>query len=184
MSECSWRLTRHPRDAVSSRLRLRDHDYAGAHTYLVTICIYHRSCLFGEVRDGALYLNAAGVMIDSWWHTIPATYPSVLLDAFVVMPNHVHGVISLGSCPDVLDGGPSLSEVMGWFKTRTGNDYGLGVRELGWPPYDGKLWQSGFYDHIIRTNAALERIRRYIANNPSRWAEDEENPAMIERDAN
>lgn len=139
MPDRTWDSLRHPRMAVTSRLRLRGHDCASANTYLVTVCTNYRACLFGEVLDGELHLNAAGVVIDSWWHTIPSAYPSVLLVAFVVMPNHVHGVISLGTCPDLQDGGPSLIDVIGWFKTRTGNDYGLGVRELGWPPYDGKL---------------------------------------------
>ena len=74
-----------------------------------------------------------------------------------------------------------LSQIMHWFKTRTTNDYILGVRTEGWPRYPGKLWQTGFYDHIVRDEPTLERIRSYIAANPSRWPWDEENPRRVSR---
>lgn len=166
---------RHARESVTSRLRLRGHDYADACTYLVTVCTAHRACLFGEIVNSELVLNEAGVVIDSWWHTIPARFNGIWLDAMVVMPNHVHGIISLGADPAVpVD--KSLSDIIGWFKTRTVNDYGLGVRMCSWPRYSAKLWQPGFHEHIIRSDAALDQIRQYINANPARWAEDAENP--------
>ena len=99
----------------------------------------------------------------------------------IVMPNHVHGVIMiLSTDPLEIDPStPKLSQIMRWFKTRTTNDYILGVRTEGWPRYPGKLWQTGFYDHIVRDEPTLERIRSYIAANPSRWPWDEENPRRV-----
>lgn len=167
---------RHSRESVTSRLRLRDHDYSDAGTYYVTICTMGRACLFGDVRDGEVVLNDAGVVIDSWWRTIPNRFDGIWLDALVVMPNHLHGIIALGADPTAIDNANTLGDIIGWFKNRTVNDYGLGVRTLGWPRYNGKLWQTSYYEHIIRSDAALERIRRYIDNNPANWAEDEENP--------
>lgn len=167
---------RHSRESVTSRLRLRDHDYSDAGTYYVTICTMGRACLFGDVRDGEVVLNDAGVVIDSWWRTIPNRFDGIWLDALVVMPNHLHGIIALGADPTAIDNANTLGDIIGWFKNRTVTDYGLGVRTLGWPRYNGKLWQTSYYEHIIRSDAALERIRRYIDNNPANWAEDEENP--------
>lgn len=167
----------HARDAVTSRLRLRDHDYTSPATYFVTLVTANRTCLFGQIEAGAMVLNEAGTDIDSWWHTIPARFPSVMLDAMVLMPNHLHGVISLGTDPALRHDAPSLSGIIGWFKTRTVNDYGLGVRTCGWPPYRDRLWQPGLHEHIIRSDSALQRVRAYIASNPAGWADDDENPA-------
>jgi putative transposase len=175
MPKSSGPYQRHSRESVTSRLRLRDHDYTDSSSYFVTICTAHRACLFGEIKDSEMILNEAGVVIESWWHTIPARFSGIWLDAMVVMPNHVHGIISQGADPAVpID--KSLSDIIGWFKTRTVNDYGLGVRTRGWPRYRSKLWQPGYHEHIIRGDAALERIRRYIDGNPARWLEDAENP--------
>ncbi len=165
----------HSRDAVTSRLRLRGHDYSAPSNYFVTICTTDRACLFGTIRDGMMTASTAGLVIESWWYSIPSEYPDALLDAMVVMPNHLHGIISLGTDPDRTSRGdaPSLSEVIGWFKSRSTHDYILGVKADGWPRFRGKLWQEAFYDHIIRSERALERIRTYIAANPSQWERDE-----------
>lgn len=78
------------------------------------------------------------------------------------------------------DGGrPALGDVVGWFKTMTTNAYIRGVKESGWEPFPGRLWQRNYYEHIIRNERGLERIRAYIDGNPARWTEDEENPDRI-----
>ena len=167
---------RHSRDVVTSRLRLRGYDYSDPGAYFVTICTAGRACLFGEVRDTTMELNAAGTVVESWWHSIARRFPDVLLDALVVMPNHLHGIISLGTEPDRSVDAPSLSDMVHWFKNRTVNDYGLGVRSHNWQPYSSKLWQSGFYEHIIRSEKSFIRIRSYIESNPYYWSIDEHNP--------
>lgn len=177
-------MTQPPRrDAVTSRLRLRGYDYATPGAYVVTLCTERRVCLFGDVADDEMRLSAAGQVIESWWGSIPRRFPRVELDVMIVMPNHVHGVIMiLSTDPLEIDPStPKLSQIMRWFKTRTTNDYILGVRTEGWPRYPGKLWQTGFYDHIVRDEPTLERIRSYIAANPSRWPWDEENPRRVSR---
>ncbi len=97
----------------------------------------------------------------------------------LVMPNHLHGVITLGA--DEVDASPplkapTLSDVMYWFKSITTNDYMLGVRTLNWPRFPGKLWQENYYEHIIRSDAALDKIRDYIVANPSQWEGDKYHP--------
>jgi REP element-mobilizing transposase RayT len=78
-------------------LRLKGYDYAQAGAYFVTICTQGRVCLFGEVVDGAMRWNAAGAVVDAEWHGLPRRFPGVQTDAFVFMPNHVHGIIHVGA---------------------------------------------------------------------------------------
>jgi putative transposase len=166
------------REGVTSRIRLRDYDYASPNTYFVTLCTAHRARLFGDVRDGEMILSPAGLVVDCWWGSMPAHFSHVVLDAMVVMPNHLHGILMIVPDYPLADNRrPSLSEIMRWFKSHTTGDYALGVRLQQWPPFDRKLWQPRFYDHIVRNDRSLERIREYIAANPSRWPEDEFNDA-------
>ena len=177
-------------------MRLADFDYAEHSAYFVTICTQNRLPLFGAISGDALLANAAGKAIEHWWAELPHKFPRVEIDEFVVMPNHVHGLLFINGADVVLNerelqngqGGHTgpplrvsegpLPRVMQWFKTMTTNAYFAGVRDHGWPAVDGKLWQRGYYDHIVRRNEALNDIRQYIINNPRKWSEDEHNPAV------
>jgi putative transposase len=159
---------------VTSRLRLRDYDYSTPGVYFITICTEDRTCLFGDVKDGVLVPHTSGLVVESWWYSIPRRYPSVDVADIVVMPNHIHGLISLGTDPDNEVELP-LSMVVGWFKSITTTDYRRGVALDGWPRFPGKLWQEGLYDHIVRTDGALKRIQQYMAANPANWMEDDFN---------
>lgn len=96
-------------------------------------------------------------MVASVWSTAPDVFPGIVLDAFVIMPNHVHAILTLG-------------DVVKWFKTLTTVENAKGVTLLGWPRFPGRLWQHRSYDHIVRNAADLERVRRYIEANPWRWS--------------
>jgi REP element-mobilizing transposase RayT len=171
---------RHDRRSI----RLPGYDYSQAGAYFVTVVAQNRLCLFGDIENGTMRLNEAGQMVEGVWDAIPAHYPGVDVDAFVLMPNHVHGVIVLGD--GLLERGPapavappptlSVGDVMHRFKTMTTKRYADGVRQRGWTPFPGRLWQRNYYEHIIRDESALQRIREYIAENPARWDEDQENP--------
>jgi REP element-mobilizing transposase RayT len=163
--------TWHSRDGVTSRLRMRGHDYASAASYFITLCAERRACLFGAVHDGVFDPSPAGVIIDSWWHYLPARFASVALDAAVVMPNHFHAIIHLGTDP-TRGTVPELGDVVRWFKIRTTYDYTIGVRTEGWPRFPGRLWQQQFHDHIIRDERGLERARAYVEGNPAKWEDD------------
>lgn len=182
-------------------IRLKGYDYTRPGAYFVTICTQDRLSLFGEVVGGQMRLNAAGKMVQSVWDEMPGFYPGVMTDEFVVMPNHVHGIIVLvgtvGADPCVCPytGQPqntrqpqgvaptlSLSDVVHRFKTLTTKRYIDGVKQCGWPAFRGRLWQRHYYEHIIRDEGALERIRRYISENPIRWHLDRENPDAIGQD--
>jgi REP element-mobilizing transposase RayT len=146
-------------------IRLKEYDYSQAGAYFITIVTQERECLFGEIIDGEMQLNTAGELLTSWWHRLPGKFPSVSVDTFVVMPNHLHGIIAIdvpgqthGSAPTesgeivgadlrvrphaggVRPNAP-IPQMIQWFKTMTTNAYIHGGRESGWAPFKGRLWQ-------------------------------------------
>ena len=180
--------------------RLEGYDYLQAGCYFVTICVQSREELFGEIIDGEMVANAAGKMVETIWNELPEFYRGIETDQFQVMPNHVHGIIvitgnefhhrTIGTgpraCPDCVHppkGQPqgvvptlSLSDIVHRFKSLAAHRYITGVKDGEWRPFDRKLWQRSFYDHVIRDDEDLYRVREYIQNNPLQWALDEYNP--------
>ncbi len=175
-------------------IRLKNYDYSQPGAYFVTICSQNRQCLFGENKNAAIILNDAGRMITNIWHQIPDYYPGNGIGEFVVMPNHIHGIIfvGVGLCAYPEMGQPqrvaptrqkqeiaarlSLPDIVHRFKTITTKQYTDGVKQMGWQPFYGKLWQRNYYERIIRNEDELNEIRQYILSNPIKWALDEENP--------
>lgn len=173
-------------------IRLKGYDYAQAGAYFVTIVVQGRQRLFGEVTGGVMQLNDAGLMVQDSWNELQKYYPGVEAEAFVVMPNHFHGIINLaGPDPHAIsrsEGQPrgvaptrdatkmSLSEVVHRFKTLTTKRYIEGVKQFSWPSFSARLWQRNYFEHAIRNEDSLRRIRRYIVENPLRWEFDRENP--------
>jgi len=165
-------------------IRLPHYDYSKPGAYFVTICTHGSALFFGTIRQGAFLTNPAGSMIHRWWVELERKFSGIRLDEFIVMPNHVHGIMWIESPVGVtLRGHPSLSDVMDWFKTMTTNEYIRGVKTQGWPRFDGHVWQRGFYEHVIRTERTLAAIRRYIVENPLRWELDRENPDRVSKRA-
>ncbi len=186
--------------AAERRLtRLREHDYAAPGAYFVTVCTLHKEPILGEIQGESLRLSPAGLIVNEAWHDLPRHYAHVQLDAFVVMPNHVHGIIFIEepSLTDSVGAGlrpapthhdrpaPSkgvssrrhgLSEIVRAFKSFSARRINALHGTLG-----ARVWQRGFYDHVIRNEDDLARIREYIAMNPLRWSLDEENPAYSPR---
>lgn len=126
---------------------------------------------------------------------MPEKY-GIATDAFAVMPNHIHGIVVIGSIPTPVGAGPcacpnacacpgagqpqvaglSLPDVVHRFKTMTTRRYANGVKERGWSPLHGRLWQRSYYEHVIRNNESLHKIRDYIAGDPAQWAAGREKP--------
>jgi putative transposase len=110
----------------------------------------------------------------------PNAEPQADVDGDAILPGQPSGqprmVAPTGMGGDAVDRTPTLGQIVGWFKTMATNEYIRGVKQLGWPPFRGKVWQRNYYEHIIRNREALERIRGYIQTNPERWALDRENP--------
>jgi REP element-mobilizing transposase RayT len=129
----------------------------------------------------------------------------VEIDAFVVMPNHFHGIIILTdiqsepvgagprACPTPKTAQPpqktgqpqgpaptvTLGDVVHRFKSLTTARYRQNVKKLGWPPFSGCLWQRNYYEHIIRAENDFNTVCEYILLNPAKWAEDDENPDFV-----
>lgn len=161
------------RDAIPWRkaTRLRTFDYRTPALYHVVTTTAGTICRFGAVREGVMICNDIGEMIDEIWNAIPEQFPGVSIDASVVMPNHIHGIIFIE--PNVDDAlSVALGDIMKWFKGVTGNRYSRGVHGRGWPPYDRHFWHRNYYDHIVRDEPDLERVRTYIVNNPANWNTD------------
>ncbi|MBM3188247.1 MAG: transposase [Chloroflexi bacterium] len=184
-------------------IRLRGYDYASAGAYFVTLCAQGKACLFGDVAGHEMVLNGAGEMVRRVWDELATRYPGVALDAFVLMPNHLHGIIVLqpavGAAPRgrPLRGCPgngqargpgqaqgpaptptlSLADVVHRLKSFTTALYLRGAREEAWPAFEGRLWQRNYWERVIRNERELRAIQEYIANNPAQWAEDRLNPA-------
>ncbi|WP_299702374.1 transposase [uncultured Pontibacter sp.] len=165
--------------------RLNGYDYSRDALYFVTSCVKDKVCCFGEVIDGEMQLNEYGYIAEQQWRLLEERYSYVILQAYVVMPNHVHAIIeidrdSVGTGRDlsarrqtdetnaVAFPNPKvkpLSELIGVYKTSTSKL----IRTAG---LDDFAWQRSFHDHIIRTDKAYYQIRDYILTNPERWAED------------
>jgi putative transposase len=150
----------------------------------VTICTQERACLFGVIQDDKVCLNDAGRTIEKWWFELNRKFPMVETDEFVIMPNHFHGVVIITDVPVGADlrvgpipegghptqqgahAGAPLQAVIQWFKTMTTNEYIRGVKTASWPAFNRRLWQRNYYEHVIRDDQSLNRIRQYIVDNP------------------
>lgn len=162
----------HPDKLRRRSIRLKGYDYTQSGAYFVTICAQNREGLFGEVVNGEMVLSEAGKMVGHIWKELLIRFPSVELDAFVVMPNHIHGIIIIVGAGLALPYSPKLGDVVGTFKSISAICVNRLLSRVGQP-----LWQRNYYEHIIRDEDKLNLIRQYILENPLRWEMDRENPA-------
>ena len=179
-------MTRYDSDHHHRRsIRLKNYDYTQPGAYFVTVCTYERAPLFGAVADGRMILNPLGQMARQCWLAIPDHFPHTQLDKFVIMPNHVHGIIWI--VDDVANVGakdfsprPSNGKRPRGTSRTIGSvvrGFKIGVTKWGRRNTDVfSVWQRNYYEHIIRTERSLNAIRRYIAENPLRWHLDRNNP--------
>lgn len=161
-------MTYDPRIHHRRSIRLKGYDYSRPGYYFFTTCILDRRCILGDVADAEMRCNELGDAVWAIWRELPLHYPHVCLDAFVVMPNHVHGIIQLVGIP--MPPGKrrhAFPEIVRSFKSFASRDIN---RLLGTP--GDNHWQRDYWEHVVRTQGELERIRRYIQNNPRRWEFD------------
>ncbi len=163
-------------------IHLPEYDYTIPGAYFVTLCTQDRRPIFGDVMDGCMRLNEAGRMVQAVWEELPARYSCVRTDAFIIMPNHVHGIIVLADGPVVSPGHvgeglkPSptqrhgLPEIVRAFKTFSARSVNAIRRSPGRP-----VWQRGYYERVVRRCEDINRIRAYILDNPRRWELDRDN---------
>jgi REP element-mobilizing transposase RayT len=151
-------------------LRYRCHDYRAPCCVHVTICTHARQRLFGTVSTDGMHLNDAGRFVAASLRSFHSDEDGVVIDAHIVMPDHLHAIIILGTNPDV-DTEGSISDVVQRFKMRVMRCWPNGIRTRGWAPYDSRLWQRSFHDTLIEHDRHLETTRDYILANPARWME-------------
>lgn len=189
-NESQFDPTKHHRRSI----RLKGYDYASEGAYFVTIVTQGRECLFGEIVDGEMHLTKYGEIVRKWWDEIPLHFPNVAAGAFVIMPNHIHGMIFMiderrgevlspqgdsNEMNNELPGGetpplrkPALGQIVGYFKYQSTKE----MNQADNTRTINKFWQRNYYEHIIRNEKELQQKTDYILDNPFRWEEDEENP--------
>lgn len=166
-------------------IRLKEYDYSQPGEYFVTICTKNHECIFGSIVNGKMDLNEMGRVVDKCWKEISEHFPNVELDEYVIMPNHIHGILMLNdsvgtrhavSLPERF-GKPvpgSLSTIVRSFKSAVTKR----INEMHLTD-NASLWQPRYYDRIIRSEKELQNIRDYIANNILTLAIETENPDNI-----
>ena len=168
-------------------VRLRGFDYSELGNYFITICTAGKKHILGAIQDRRMILSPAGKAVRAAWFDLPGRYPSIELREFVVMPNHVHAIVSLtqpirralrGAASSAPTNGkpvpcPTLGEIVRAFKSLSAIEVNHVLDHSG-----QAVWQRSYYEHIIRHAKEYDQIRRYIADNPIRWDEDPENAPL------
>jgi REP element-mobilizing transposase RayT len=171
-------------------VRLKGYDYSQAGIYFITICTQNRECLLGEIINEAMKLSQFGSIAQQQWFEIEKRFPDIELDEFVVMPNHIHGILihkfvgaPLAGAQNANDkiqttvkGAPVLGSVIGGYKSLVIHHCLQHIKDSDSKIALGKFWQRNYHEHIIRNEASLEKIREYVVNNPINWPVDELNP--------
>lgn len=164
-------------------IRLREYDYSKAGLYFLTICTQHRQLLFGSITNGNMILNDPGHMVATQWRELSIRFDGMIrLHEYIVMPNHFHGIIELvGAYPcgrpllqdDQLGKtAPHIGNIVGAFKSITTTKYIEYVKQNDWKPFEKRIWQRNYHEHIIRDESAYLNITNYIKTNPERWIDD------------
>jgi|SRR5699024_7311723 len=174
-------------------IRLKGWDYRNPGLYFITICTDERRHHFGEIQNGMMGLSVPGCVAWHFWREVPDHQSNVVLDEFVVMPNHLHGIIGIESQEEAVgtvgtlhatsvqnenlanDEMSSLSPDAGSLSTIIRSYKSAITRWCNANSHEYFAWQSRFYDHIIRNEESLQRIRKYIRDNPLKWQIDQEN---------
>ena len=187
-------------------IRLQGYDYSQNGAYYVTLCTQNRECLFGEIVKGEMILNEYGKIVEQCWNNLSNHYDNIELDAYVIMPNHFHGIILI---TDTVDNVGAIHELplhelplhespIHESPIQSPIQSPQQRRKMLLPKIIGRfkmnsakqinlmrntpgisVWQRNYYEHIIRNNKSLENIRNYIINNPSEWYYDDYNPKKV-----
>jgi len=142
-------------------IRLRSYDYATPNPYFATICTHN--------RELSLVRLDVATAVERTWHALPNRFDNLELDEFIVMPNHIHGIVVITG-----ERGASLKKIMRAFKSLSAIEANRILDRSEHP-----FWQRGYYERTVRSDRELDAVREYIRNNPAAWDEDPENPARL-----
>ena len=164
--------------------RLKGYDYSREGLYFITVCIQNRECLLGEISNGEMILNEYGETVQKVWNELPRHYMNIQLGEFIVMPNHIHGIIIINN-DDNNDGGGNVGAGFKLAPTATATKkHGLPEIVRALKTFSAKqinkirntagekVWQRNYYEHIIRNANAHHKIAAYILDNPAKWLND------------
>ena len=142
-------------------IRLQGYDYSKSGAYFLTICTFQRQHLFGEINNGEIQLNVTGQIVSAIWQKIPQHFPNVELDQFIIMPDHLHGIIVISEQPEQAI---SLTTIIQNFKS-------ISTRKINKINQNSSvsIWQRNYYERIVRSYQELHRLREYISTNPENW---------------
>lgn len=183
-----------PKKHHRKSIRLKGYDYSQAGLYFITICAQDRACLLGNIENGEMILNDPGRLVENECLKLPQRFHNIELHEFVVMPDHFHAIleITISGATLVVDQNKTIAQnetvqppilwqpqgiapiikpktvgdMVGAFQSIVTVEYIRGVKQLGWQPFNGKLWQRNYWEHIIRNKQSYQRISKYIINNP------------------
>lgn len=198
---CPYDMNDNPKQSVGydpdthhrRSVRFRGFDYARTGEYFLTLVAHHRQCLFGDIVDGRMELTFLGEIVSSEWLKTPGIRPEIELDEWVIMPNHLHGIIrisvgadgvrpnKIGHTPcaptDLFRRPQTLGSFVAGFKAATTR----AIRQR-LHCHNKPIWQRNYYEHIVRNWKDLNRVRDYIRSNVKNWADDDENPNNVGAD--
>ncbi len=164
-------------------LRLEDYDYSQEGAYFVTICTNNRKCLLGQISEGKMLLNNLGKIARDKWNETPQIRSNVMLDEYVIMPNHLHGIVVISQKQGVSQYAPtgkfrspsqSIGAIIRGYKSAVTKQINQIRKASGLP-----VWQRNYWERVIRNEKNLSKAREYIQNNPLKWELDKENPANM-----
>ena len=184
-------MTHHRRQSI----RLKGYNYSQPGAYFVTICTRKRECLFGQIINGVMHLNEFGDIATEEWLQSSEIRHEIQLDIFMVMPNHIHGIVIItnNKDSDIVGAtgrsplhtgskkayGPakrSLGSFIAGYKSQVTKRVNLLRRSPGIP-----VWQRNYYEHIIRHDDEMNQLRNYIATNPIGWESDKYHPTHAKK---
>ena len=142
-------------------IRLKNHDYSSNGIYFVTICIHEKKALFGNIKNEAVICNSSGEIAKNIWDMIPEKFSGVKIDSFVIMPNHIHGILVFEKQEDSFR---TIGDIIRWYKGRCTFEIRKNCSHFS--------WQRNYYERIIRNEKSLDIAREYIEANPYKWTDD------------
>lgn len=164
-------------------IRLKNYDYTQEGAYFITLCTKNKRCIFGDIKQGEIKLNLLGTIARDYWQEIPQHFPHINLDVFVIMPNHIHGILWIvqkikpeeqpRSFGKMIPG--SIPCVIRSYKGAVTKK----INQIWHQKGISSVWQRNFYKHIHQNEQSLETIRNYIINNPLNWENDPDNLGEI-----
>jgi REP element-mobilizing transposase RayT len=174
-------------------IRLKGYDYSAAGLYFITSCCQEMKCRFGKIEKNEMLLNEFGMIAYNEWIKLPERFPNFTLDVFQIMPNHMHGIISVGAgftpaqtpaqndhtCENRagvreygagVNPAPTIGDIVGAYKSLVSNECLKIYKSRN--EIMGRIWQRNYYEHIIRNESSYNTISEYIINNPQQWDKD------------